>query len=181
VVHDLSDFEELVFFAVELEDVSDVFGCFFGLIAVLKLELDRVGVDSLMRGEVYNSFLIFGVFAYKVLIVGGEINNFDIGGDVIEDFGLLEERALNLSQVIELNGIEIHLCTGNQQRQVLLIRRHDSVLDKGVVLGLETFLSFLELLQLFLLVVQVVVDLHRVLQHYDNAVAQFACDHLDNV
>ncbi len=161
MVHDLGDFEELVLFAVKLEDVADVFGCFFGFVAVLELELDGVGVDGLMSGEVYDGLLVFGVFADEVLVVGGEIDDFDIGGDVIEDFGLLEKGAFDLSQVIELNGIEIHLCTGNQQRQILLIRGHDSVLDKRVVLGLETLLSFFELLQLFLLVVQVVVvDLH---------------------
>ncbi len=79
---------------------------------------------------------------------------------MVEDFGLLEEGAVDLGQVIELNGIEIHLCTGNQQRQVLLIRGHDSILDERVVLRLEILLALPEFLNLFLLIMQVVVDQH---------------------
>lgn len=160
MVHDLGDFEELVFFAVELEDVADVFGGFFGFVAVLELELDGVGVDGFVSGEVDDSLLVFGVFADEVLVVGGEIDDFDIGGDVIGDFGLLEEGALDLCQVIELNRIEIHLCTGNQQRQVLLIRGHDSILDDRVIFGLEILFPLPEFLDFFLLVVQVVVNQH---------------------
>ncbi len=80
MVHDLGDFEELVFFAVELEDVADVVGGFFGFVAVLELELDGVGVDGFVSGEVYDGLLVFGVFADEVLVVGGEIDDFDIGG-----------------------------------------------------------------------------------------------------
>ena len=77
---------------------------------------------------------------------------------MIEYFGLLEEGAFDLGKVVELDGVEVHLGAGNQQCEVLFIGGHYSILDKGVVFGLEVLLAFAELLHFFLLIMQVVVN-----------------------
>lgn len=104
--------------------------------------------------------LVFSVFADKVLVVCGKVYHLDVCGYMIEDFGLLKEGALNLGQVIELDGVEVHLGTGNQQCKILLIGGHDGIFDEGVVFGLEVFFTFSELLHFFLLVMQVVINQH---------------------
>ena len=171
VVHDLGNFEELVFFSIELEDVSDVLWGLFGFVTVFEFELDWVGVDGFVGGEVDDSLLIFSVFANQVLIVSWEIDDLDICGYRFEYFRLLEEGAFNLSKIIKLDRVEVHLGTGNQQRKVFLIGGHDSIFDERVVFGLEVFLAFAELLHFLLLIMQVVVNQYWVFEHNDDPVA----------
>ncbi len=107
-----------------------------------------------------DSLLIFGVLTNQVLFIRGEVNNLNIGGYVIENLVLLEEGAVDLGEVIELNGVEVHLGTGHQEGEILLVGGHDGVLDEQRVVRLEVLLPLAELLVLLLLVVHVVVHQH---------------------
>jgi hypothetical protein len=109
--------------------MSRIFLGIFGLAAVLEWSLS---------GQMYNIFFAFDVFADEVLIVRGEVDDFDIGGKFVKNFRQLKETSLKLSQVLELNRVKIHIPSGNQHGQMLLIPGHYGI-NKRVILELEPY------------------------------------------
>ena len=86
--HNLNQCLQFVLITIGSTDFSNVLGWFFGLLAPLQLKLYQICVDNLLGCKVDNGLIFVWTFVNQIAIVGGEVDDLDIGGDIFEYFAL---------------------------------------------------------------------------------------------
>ena len=129
VVHDLHNFEETVIIGVRRRDVTNIFAGSLGIFIPLKFEFYGVSVDDLFGEEVHDSFLLITALVDKISIIGGEIDDFNVGGNVFQQFVMSVELVFELFEIVYFDLGVLELVRGNQNGHILFIETQNRSFD----------------------------------------------------